>query len=125
MADTATQGNRNEARAALRRRVLKSGIAASNDRRLTVSCTVRDLSATGARLRVEGLRTVPDTFELIIDLDGLEADCQVMWRKGGEVGVRFVSAPRTVAAKRSQVINPLVPQRAPSLRRAPIAQAVR
>ena len=122
MADTATQGNRNEARAALRRRVLKSGIAASNDRRLTVSCAVRDLSATGARLRVEGLRTVPDTFELIIDLDGLEADCQVMWRKGGEVGVRFVSAPRIVAAKRTQVVNPLVPQRAPSLRRTPIAQ---
>ena len=71
-----------DGRMVARRRVLKSGIAASNDRRLTVNCTVRDISDTGARLRVEGSMTVPDTFELLIPLDGLEAPCQVVWRKG-------------------------------------------
>ncbi len=100
-----------------RRRVLKAGIAASNDRHLTTPCTVRDLSATGARLRVEGSRTVPDTFELIIELDGLEANCQVVWRKANEVGVRFVGAPRVVAARRAQVVNAIVPQRQSLLRR--------
>ena len=94
-----------------RRRVLKAGIAASNDRHITVACTVRDISATGARLRVEGSLTIPDTFELIIDMDGLEANCEVMWRKGNEVGARFLGAPRTVAVKRAQVINPLVPHK--------------
>ena len=102
-----------------RRRVLKAGIAASNDRHLTTPCTVRDLSATGARLRIEGSRTVPDTFELIIELDGLEANCQVVWRKGGEVGVKFVGAPRTVAAKRAQVVNAVVPAKHSLLRRPP------
>ena len=96
---------------AARRRVLKAGIAASNDRRLTVACTVRDVSATGARLRVDCSLNIPDTFELIIAVDGLEADCQVVWRKANEVGVRFLAAPRMVAAKREQVINPLVPRR--------------
>jgi hypothetical protein len=108
-----------DGRMAPRRRVLKSGIAASNDRRLTVNCTVRDLSDTGARLRVEGSMTVPDTFELLIPLDGLEASCQVVWRKGGEVGVRFLSAPRIVAAKRTQVVSAVVPAKAVTLRRVP------
>ena len=107
-----------DARMSPRRRVLKAGIAASNDRHITVACTVRDISATGARLRVDGSLSIPDTFELIIDVDGLEANCEVMWRKGNEVGARFLGAPRMVAAKRTQVINPLVPAKAPSLRRA-------
>jgi hypothetical protein len=108
-----------DGRIAPRRRVLKSGIAASNDRRLTVNCTVRDISDTGARLRVEGSMTVPDTFELLIPLDGLEAPCQVVWRKGGDVGVKFLSAPRIAAPKRAQVISAVVPPKAISLRRLP------
>jgi hypothetical protein len=107
----------NDARGTLRRRVLKAAVAASNDRHLTVACAVRDMSATGARLRIEGSVTVPDTFELIIATEGLEADCQVVWRKLNEVGVRFLAAPRIVAAKRAQVISPVIPTRGPTLRR--------
>jgi hypothetical protein len=110
-----------DARIAPRRRVLKAGIAASNDRHLTVACTIRDMSATGARVRVDGSVSVPDTFELIIESDGLEANCKVVWRKPQEVGVRFVGAPRMVAAKRPQVISAVTPTRAPTLRRKPIA----
>lgn len=109
----------NDARGAPRRKVLKAGIAASNNRHLTVSCTVRDISATGARLRVDNLVAIPDTFELIIPIDGLEANCAVVWRKTNEVGVKFLGAPRMVAAKRAQVINPIVPTQPPTLRRTP------
>src|ERR1700674_595133 len=98
-----------DVRLALRRRVLKSGLVASNDRHLTMNCTVRDVSDTGARLKVEGSLSVPDTFELIIEVDGLEANCEVVWRSTNEVGVRFLGAPRKVTAKRVQVVNPLVP----------------
>jgi hypothetical protein len=104
-----------------RRRVLKSGTIAFNDRFSALPCTVRDLSETGAHLRVEGTVNVPNTFELIIDLDGLEANCEVVWRRDKDIGVRFLSAPRTVAPKRMQVIKPLVPERAPALRRKPVA----
>ena len=81
-------------RASLRRRVLKAGIIAFNDRHSTLPCTVRNVSDTGALIRMPGMVTPPDTFELIIELDGLEASCTVMWRKGEDVGVRFDKPPR-------------------------------
>ena len=62
----------------------------------------------------------PTHFELIIEVDGLEADCQVVWRKANEVGVKFLAAPRIVAVKRAQVISPLTPAKAPTLRRTPV-----
>src|SRR5438093_9009134 len=96
-----------EKRKGLRRRVLKGGIIAFNDRHSTLKCTVRDLSASGARLRVEGSVTAPDRFVLIIELDGIEADCEVVRRKAAELGVKFTSPPRTVKAMRVQIINPV------------------
>lgn len=114
------KSEQHDARVALRRRVLKAGLIATNDRHLTRNCTIRDISDTGARLRMESSLTVPDTFELIIDIDGLEANCQVVWRSGSEVGIKFLGAPRKVAARRVQVINALVPQSAPTLRRKPL-----
>ena len=119
-AAAAVQDTSDEARRAVRRRVLKSGIAAYNDRHITLACTVRDLSATGARVRLESLAvSLPDTFELLIAMDAFEADCQVVWRKGSEAGIKFIGAPRTVSTKRHQAINPIIPPSAPTLRRKP------
>jgi PilZ domain-containing protein len=109
-----------EARAALRRRVLKSGIIAFNDRYSALPCTVRNLSATGAHLRAEGTINTPNTFELLIELDGFEVSCEVLWRKDKDIGVRFLSPPRMVAPKRAQVVNALVPNHQPTLRRKPL-----
>ncbi len=106
-------------RGSTRRRALKSAIISYNGGYATLSCTLRDISSTGARLRIEGSMSAPDTFELIIPIDGLEASCEAVWRKDQEVGVRFLAAPRIVAAKRTQVINPVTPAEKPSLRRKP------
>jgi hypothetical protein len=108
-----------EQRVAVRRRVLKAGVVAYNGRHTTLPCSVRDVSDTGARLRIEGSIAAPDTFELIIPLDGLEASCQVAWRKDQDIGVQFIGAPRIVAAKRIQVVTALAPQGKVSLRRKP------
>lgn len=104
-------------RRAVRRRVLKGAIVAFNNRHCTVACTVRDISATGARLRSDGSINIPDTFELLIELDGVEADCEVVWRKGNEVGVRFKGAPRRTIPKRRQALSVSLPDRGGSLRR--------
>ncbi len=104
-------------RRALRRRVLKGAIAAFNDRHCSVACTVRDISSTGARLRTEGSVNIPDTFELLIELDGTEADCEVVWRKGDEVGVRFIGAPRRAAPRRRQTLAVATPESRVTLRR--------
>ena len=87
-----------ERRASPRRRILKGAIAAFQDGRFTVACTVRDLSATGARLRVEGSVPAPDKFVLVTEADHSEVDCEVVSRKGKDIGVKFVSPPRTVKA---------------------------
>ena len=102
-----------------RRRVLKGAIVAYNDRHSTIPCTVRDISDTGARLRTEGTVSAPDTFLLIVEIDGLEADCSVVWRKAPDLAVRFVSPPRKVPPKRAQVVTALAHGQKPSLRRKP------
>ena len=106
-------------RAEFRRRILKAGIIAFGGRNSTIACTVRDLSAGGARLTVPGTVSAPDTFELIIELDGLEADCEVVGRRGSDVHVRFVGQPRQVAPRRVQVVDVRGPEKV-SLRRKPI-----
>jgi len=106
-------------RLAQRRRVLKGGIVAFNDHYSSLPCTVRDISDTGARLRIEGSMNAPDRFDLIIEIDGFEASCEVVSRKASELAVRFVSPPRRVAPRRAQVVQALVPTKPPTLRRQP------
>jgi len=108
-----------EPRHAARRRMLKSGIIAYSNRFCTLPCMVRDFSATGARLRMDASISAPDRFELIVESDGVEASCEVVWRKLDELGVRFIGAPRQVAAKKAQVVHANVPATPPSLRRKP------
>lgn len=105
-------------RAAGRRKQLKAGIISFNNRHSTLPCSVRDISDKGARLEAAAT-SVPDTFVLIVELDGLEADCEVVWRKVNLVGVRFLAPPVRSEPKRLQVVQALGPQAAPSLRRKP------
>lgn len=117
-------GVREDRRLAPRRRVLKGAHAAYNDRYCSIPCAVRDISATGARIRSEGSVNIPDTFDLIIDLDGLEAACEVVWRKGSDIGVRFIGAPRRTTPTRRQAIEMSEPDRS-VLRRRPKPAAPR
>lgn len=97
-------------RRAQRRRILKGAVAAFSNRHCSIACIVRDISLTGARIRSEGSVNIPDTFELLIELDGTEADCEVVWRKGNEIGVRFRGAPRRVNPCRQQSLNSTQPK---------------
>ena len=78
-------------RKSVRRRSYKRGTAAFNHKSSTISCIVRDLSDGGARLQVEGLFRPPHVFDLLVPMDDWEAACEVVWRKDGELGVKFVS----------------------------------
>lgn len=107
-----------ERRDGKRNRMLKGGIIAFGARHATLPCVLRDLSDTGARLQVAQGSSVPDTFELIVELDGLEAQCQVVWRKPAEVGVTFLETPKHSAPKRVQIVGVSTPLPRSTLRRA-------
>ena len=97
--------------------MLKAGIIAFNNRHSTLPCVVHDVSATGARLAINGPSNAPDRFELIIELDGLEASCEVISRRGNEVRVHFLAPPSLTAPRRTQVVHATVPAKPAALRR--------
>jgi hypothetical protein len=76
-----------ENRVALRKRVLKAGTIEFSGG--GISCTVRNLSATGAALEVDSPVGIPGEFNLVVDADHLNRLCHVVWRKEKRVGVVF------------------------------------
>ena len=118
---TISEAAGDQKRRAARKRVLKAGIIAFSGRCSTLPCSVRDFSEQGARLQLQGSIDAPDTFELIIEIDGIEADCRVVRRRLGEIAVEFTSPPRRHTPKRSQIITSADPRNRPTLRRKPIA----
>ena len=112
-----------EKRGGTRSRMLKGGVIAFSGRHATIPCVVRDMSDGGARLQVAQGSSIPDTFELIVELDGLEVPCQVAWRKPHEIGVSFLDAPRFAAPKRAQVIGQTGPLARATLRRGAMDHA--
>ena len=115
------QNDGSDKRGGNRIRMLKGGVIAFSGRHATIPCVVRDISEGGARLQVAQGSAIPDTFELIIELDGLEVPCQIAWRKAYEVGVSFLGEPKRGAPKRAQVVGQSVSAAARlSVRRAPV-----
>jgi hypothetical protein len=57
----------------------------------TLNCTVHNLSARGAKIRIEG-HPGPDGFHLILVKSGLAMNAHTVWRGEADTGVRFLSA---------------------------------
>ncbi|WGS01811.1 PilZ domain-containing protein [Bradyrhizobium sp. ISRA443] len=79
---TATQ----ERRAALRRRILKSGAIEFGSE--AIPCTVRSLSAEGAGIEVNSPLWFPDRFVLAVE--GERRASRIVWKKGKRLGLAFV-----------------------------------
>lgn len=78
-----------EQRKALRRNIKLDGIAATHDGR-RLSCRIRDISDTGARIEFKMDDDVPDEFALIIGgNEDVRRLCTVVRRIDRSVGVRF------------------------------------
>ncbi|MDX2204745.1 MAG: PilZ domain-containing protein [Hyphomicrobiaceae bacterium] len=108
-----------ELRISPRRRLLKAGTLLAKNGLMSFKCSVRDLSDAGARLLVDDPVGIPEHFELVIELDGLRADCEVVRRKGNEMGVRFTSPVRQGRPTRAQVVTSSAGR--PTLRKRPPA----
>lgn len=77
-----------ESRATRRHRVLKAGsIEFSGGGAIT--CSVKNLSATGASLEFESALDIPDRLTLCILPDPVKRQCRVVWRNQKRIGVSF------------------------------------
>jgi hypothetical protein len=61
----------------------------------TIDCIIRDISESGARLRMTSTTEVPKSFLLLIKDDNVIVPVQRVWRNAHDVGVKFTGNPRT------------------------------
>jgi len=54
-----------------------------------LTCTVRNVSATGAAIQAANLAAIPDSFSLLMEMESKARRCAVVWRKPTQIGVEF------------------------------------
>jgi PilZ domain len=64
-----------------------------------IHCTVRNVSDAGATLEVVTPLFIPDRFKLIIQSDGLNRPCHIVWRKEHAWGLRLIEARKRRGAE--------------------------
>ena len=57
--------------------------------RKSVTCMVRNVSATGASIEARNLVAIPDRFRMRIEMESAERQCAVVWRKPTRIGIEF------------------------------------
>jgi hypothetical protein len=85
-----------------RQRVLKKGLILFNDGRSSVGCQILDLTDIGAKLLPIDVFSCPGEFILKPQI-GEDHHCEVMWRRGDRIGVRFL--PRSTDDRRRHSRN--------------------
>ncbi len=68
---------------------LKTGRIVSEQHRVEIETAVLDISDRGACLLVSDAARVPETFRLFLDFKPETHDCEVRWRSGHKLGIRF------------------------------------
>lgn len=82
-----------DARSRARRRTLLRGrICWGPHYAISADCTIRDLSETGAQLRLPPTQALPPSFALIHILEGTAYEAALAWRKGDLAGVKFLTS---------------------------------
>lgn len=74
-----------------RQRIVRAAITHVDGPLSPIPCVMLDISAGGARLHAHEPSEIPDAFHLQIESDSAKYKCQVVWRSGNEVGLRFVT----------------------------------
>ncbi len=83
-----------EPRAGLRGRTFLAAKVSWDDGAITFDCILRDLSESGARLKLPASLAVPPTFYLLEVRNGDLWEAQVAWRRYPEIGVTFLRCCR-------------------------------
>ncbi|MHC6156998.1 PilZ domain-containing protein [Bradyrhizobium elkanii] len=83
----ATSEAAGDQRRAVRRNVARA--ARLSFARRSMTCIVRNLSATGAAVEATDPAAIPDSFRLVLEMEATERRCRVVWRRKGRIGVQF------------------------------------
>ncbi len=84
--------NSADGRMATRRRTLTCGKIVYGDGAYTYDCTIREISASGARIGIAGSIVIPRAFFLIDQKRGTAFEAELIWRNGTQAGLRFHAA---------------------------------
>jgi DNA-binding XRE family transcriptional regulator len=85
-------------RAAVRHHTLRTGIVEFDNgagSSVSVPCTIRDVSATGARLQLNSSAWIAEAFTLVF-ASGLRKACRIAWRKERLIGSAFADGYASV-----------------------------
>ncbi len=75
-----------------RPRVLLAGRLIYGEAAMTIDCTIRDRTESGARLKLSGPAVLPPKMTLIEIGSGVAHECEISWRRFPEIGVSFLSS---------------------------------
>ena len=101
-----------ERRVARRTRTFKGAQILFNNRFSTVDCIVRNISATGALLTIDGSVPLPKQFEFRIGDDDIPRPAKLVYRRELFAGIHFLDVPQDEEQKVG--IGPRVVSSAPA-----------
>jgi hypothetical protein len=77
-------------RIASRSRTLLAGKIIIGEGLISPDCVIRDLSSSGARVRISAETDLPPTVRLLVIKEGLLFEANVAWRRDDQTGLVFV-----------------------------------
>lgn len=95
-------------RASSRNRTLLPARIEFYDGAIKLDCVVKDLSETGARIRVSESVSIPESFRLYLPKTDRWFDAQLKWRRADLIGVAFEGAD---AKEIAPEVHPVIDQR--------------
>jgi hypothetical protein len=91
-----TEQDVKDRRIANRQRVLRGAKIVYGNYMFLLDARIRDISATGARLKLTEATPVPPTFHLFMSDSQTICAAHLVWRNGQEIGIEFDEQPRSV-----------------------------
>lgn len=82
-----------------RSRVLNGGKLIVSDGQSVIDCVVRDMSETGARVRITIPTMLPTQLELLVVKNNMLFPAEVRWNRNSEAGLRL-TGPGKVTMRR-------------------------
>ncbi|HTK35370.1 MAG TPA: PilZ domain-containing protein [Caulobacteraceae bacterium] len=88
---------------ASRRRALLAGKIVFDHGARSLDCTIRDLSETGAKVRLAGPELLPERFYLIEFRHGVAFQARVAWTRPPELGLEFMASHKLDGASSGEL----------------------